>query len=374
MTDRERLLRALNQQPVDRMPVSPFIHANFVREFFHDRDLDPIEPTIEVYRHFGFDLMHRNCSVEYDHLTAVQTPQWQASVSTEHQGRDETVTTVVKTPEGEIRRVRATRWTCEYDAEYALVEFPIKTQQDFVLCKKYMPPVGRLDTSAIRHAKELVGDKGIIAPWIQGAFNEVGFWYRRLDDLILDAVLQPDFYHDLVTFCLERALGLVEQLIAADVDVLSAGGNIANGKLVGPEFFAHHIAPYERRLIDYIQQRGKVLLYHNCGYARHLLPIYPDLGMKAYESLTPPPYGDTQLAEAFSHFDPAQTTLLGNIDQIELLRNGSPAEIKDAVVGTLRAAQFWKGNFILATTDYFNENTPHDNIHAFAEAAREGSA
>jgi hypothetical protein len=46
-----------------------------VREFFHDRDLDPIEPTIEVYRHFGFDLMHRNCSGEYDHLTEVQTLQ-----------------------------------------------------------------------------------------------------------------------------------------------------------------------------------------------------------------------------------------------------------------------------------------------------------
>ena len=83
MTGRERLLRALNQQPIDRMPVSPFIHVNFVREFFHDRDLDPIEPTIEVYRHFGFDLMHRNCSVEYDHLTEVQTPQWTAIVNKE---------------------------------------------------------------------------------------------------------------------------------------------------------------------------------------------------------------------------------------------------------------------------------------------------
>jgi len=354
------------------MPVSPFIHINFVREFFHDRDLDPIEPTIEVYRHFGFDLMHRNCSVEYDHLTEVQTPQWKASISKDREGRDETVTTVVKTPEGDIRRVRATRWTCEYDAECALVEFPIKTQQDLTLCKKYMPPVGRLDTFPIRRAQELVGDKGIIAPWIQGVFNEVSLGYRRLDDLILDAVLQPGFYHDLVTFCLERALCLVEQYLAAGVEVLSAGGNIANGKLVGPEFFAQHVAPYECQLINFIQQRGKVLLYHNCGYARPLLPIYPRLGMKAYESLTPPPFGDTPIAEAFSHFDPAKTTLLGNIDQIDLLRNGSQAKIKGAVKETLRAAQAWKGNFILATTDYFNENTPYDNIHAFSEAAREG--
>ena len=37
---------------------------------------------------------------------------------------------------------------------------------------------------------------------------------------------------------------------------------------------------------------------HNCGYARNLLPVYPSLGLLAYESLTPAPYGDTILEEA----------------------------------------------------------------------------
>ena len=370
MTGRERLLRALNQQPVDRVPVSPFIHVNFVREFFHDRELDPVEPTIEVYRHFGFDLMHRNCSVEYDHLTELQSPEWKANVSSKRDGRDETICTVVTTPEGEIQRVRATRWTCEYDAESALVEFPIKSEHDLELCKKYMPPVGRLDTSTILRAKERVGDDGVIAPWIQGVFNEVSFWYRRLDDLILDAVIRPGFYHDLMTFCLQRVLRLVEQYVGAGVEVLSAGGNIANGKLVGADFFSHYVAPYERQLIDFIQERGAVLLYHNCGYAGRLLPIYPSLGMKAYESLTPPPYGDTRLAEAFARFDPTKTTLLGNIDQIHLLRYRTPAEIEAAVKETLQTAKGWGGSFILATTDYFNEDTPHENIHALAEAGR----
>ena len=64
-----------------------------------------------------------------------------------------------------------------------------------------------------------------------------------------------------------------------------------------------------------------------------------------------------RIAEAFSLFDPAKTTLLGNIHQIDLLRNGSHAQIKCAVEGTLQATKAWKGNFILVTTDYFNENT-----------------
>ena len=370
MTGRERLLRALNQLPTDRVLVSPFIHTSFVREFFHDRGVNPIEPTIEVYRHFGFDLMHRNCSVEYDHLTELQSPEWKVKVTAERDGRDETIRTVVTTPEGEMRRVRAARWTCEYDAQSALTEFPIKAERDLELCEKYMPPVGRLDTSSILHAKERVGEDGVIAPWIQGVFNEASFWYRRLDDLILDALLRPGFYHALMAFCLRRVLRLVEQFLGAGVDVLSAGGNIANGKLVGLDFFTHYVAPYERQLIDFVQKRGAVLLYHNCGYARRLLKTYSSLGMKAYESLTPPPYGDTPLAEALARFDPAKTTLLGNIDQIDLLRHGTPADIESAVKQTLLTAKSRGGNFILATTDYFNENTPYKNIHALAQAGR----
>ena len=370
MTGRERLLRAINQQPVDRVPVSPFIHVNYVREFFSDRDLDPIEPTIEVYRHFGFDLMHRNCTASYDHLTAVQTPEWQARVDAEADGRDETVTTVVTTPEGGIRQVQATRWTCEYDAEAGLVEFPIKSARDLEVCKKYLPAVGRMDMSKVRRARQAVGDEGIIAPWIQGAFNEASFWYRKLDDLLLDAALRPDFYHEVMIFCLHRLFAIVEQYIAAGVDVLSTGGNIANGRMVGSDFFDRHVAPYERQLITFAQQRGVIVLYHNCGYASRLLPIYPSLGMKAYESLTPPPYGDTELPTALAGFDPRRTTLLGNIDQISLLREGTPEEIEAAVEKTLRQAKAWGGNFILATTDYFNENTPHENIHALAEAGR----
>lgn len=144
MTGRERLLRALNQQPVDRVPVSPFVHINYVREFFSDRDLDPRRPTIDVYQHFGFDLMHRNCTATYDHLTAVQTPEWQASVDTRTDGRDETITTIVTTPEGVIRQVQATRWTCEYDAEVGLEEFLIKSEREMEICKEYQPPEGSI--------------------------------------------------------------------------------------------------------------------------------------------------------------------------------------------------------------------------------------
>jgi uroporphyrinogen-III decarboxylase len=357
----------LRQQPVDRIPVAPFIHVNYVKEFFGSHDVDWVAKTPDVYAHFGFDLIHRNCSPEYDAL-GPEGPDWRVEASTRVDGRDETTRTVVSTPEGELRYVDALRWVYEYDAEGSTVEYPIQSQRDFELLARYQPPHGKADVSDVARARQAVGDEGVTAPWIQGAFNLVAFYYRKLDDLLMDAALNRPFYQRMMEHFLERYMAFVQQVIDGGVDVLSYGGNIANGKLISPAFFREHIWPYEKRFIDFIQGQGVTVLYHNCGYARNLIPVYPSLGMRAYESLTPPPYGDTILADAVESFGDA-ATLSGNIDQVTLLREGSDDEIESAVRRVLDTVR-GRSHFILATTDYFNDSTPHDKIHVLAEAGR----
>ncbi len=352
LSGKERLWRVLHGQPVDRIPVSPFIHVNYVKEFFGTHDVDWAVQTPEVYRHFGFDLMHRNCTPAHDAL-GPPGPGWEIEVARRSDGRDETTLTTIHTPDGDLRCVEALRWTYEYDAESSVIEYPIKSEADLDLFERYQPPAAPTDTAIVARAKRAVGDEGLVAPWIQGAFNLVAFYYRRLDDLMLEHFQA-------------RYRRFVDDLIAAGADVLSYAGNIANGKLVGPRFFRQHVAPFECEAIAHIQGRGVPVLYHNCGYARSLLPIYPSLGMRAYESLTPPPYGDTQLEEALDVFGTG-TALVGNIDQLDLLRKGTPGEIEAAVRRVLDTVR-GRAHFILATTDYFNENTPHGNIHALAEA------
>ena len=367
MTGREALLRVLRRQPADRIPVSPFIHVNYVKEFFRANDVDYVARTPEVYRHFGFDIMHRNCSIAY-HAYGETAHDWDVATLSEADGRDVTTTTTMRTPAGELRTTDALRWVYEYDAENAAIDYPIKTEHDLDILMRYQPPVGEVDCSDIRRARVAVGDDGIVAPWIQGAFNLVAFYYRKVDDLLVDALERPAFYDRLMQYCIERYKPWLAQVIEARPDVLCAGGNIANGKMVGPAFFREHIWPYEKQLIDFVRERGPLFLYHNCGYARKLLPLYPSLGMDAYESLTPPPYGNTALEDALDIFGKS-TALLGNIDQIDLLRNGTPEQVAgqvESVMNTVRG----RSHFILATTDYFNENTPHANIHALADAGR----
>ncbi len=372
LTDRERLLRVFNQQPVDRIPVSPFIHVNYIKEFYQDQDVDWVARTPDVYRHFGFDLIHRNCTPAWD-AYGPSGPNWSLETTTEADtGRDTTTTTVIQTPDGDIRCVEALRWTYEYDAESSATEYPIKTEADFELFVRHQPPPQPADVSDVLRARRVVGDEGVVAPWIQGAFNLVAFYYRKLDDLLMDALVNGDFYDRMMTHFVARYKSFIQQMIDAGADILSYAGNIANGKLISPAFYEEHILPYERDLVAFIQEQGVIVLHHKCGDAKNLLPLYPRVGMKAHESLTPPPYGDTILSEAVNIFGDS-TTLLGNIDQVDLLRYGSPEELVASVRETLDVVR-GRCPFILGTTDYFNENTPHAMVHVLADAGRRHGA
>jgi uroporphyrinogen-III decarboxylase len=286
----------------------------------------------------------------------------------EEKGRDSITTTVIHTPDGDLRCVEALNWVYEYDAEAAATESPIKSEADFELFVRYQPAVDAVDMSDIKRAKAAAGDDGVVAPWIQGAFNLVSFYYRPLDELLVDALLRPQFYGRMMRHFLDRYKTFVQQIIDAGTDVLSYAGNIANGKLVSSKYYRNYIWPYEKEFVDFIQSQGVVVLHHNCGYARNLIPLYPSLGIGAYESLTAPPYGDTLLEEAVEIFGTG-TTLSGNIDQITQLRMGTAEEIAATVKDVLDTVR-GRCHFILATTDYFNENTPHDKVHVLADAGR----
>ena len=107
LTGRERLLRALHQQPVDRIPVAPFIHVNYVKEFFGSHDVDWTIKTPEVYRHFGFDIIHRNCTPAANAF-GPDGPDWKIESAVEERGRN-TFTSCWGTNRAPLRRIGSRR-------------------------------------------------------------------------------------------------------------------------------------------------------------------------------------------------------------------------------------------------------------------------
>ncbi|MBN1445539.1 MAG: hypothetical protein JW957_05485 [Candidatus Omnitrophica bacterium] len=350
-------------------PVSPFIHVNFVKAFFKDAGIDVIDRTPEVYDHFGFALMHRNCTPSYSPI-GENSGNWQVNEVKKSSGNSEITETAVKTPGGTLRQVYKTTKISAYDYEESPVEYLVKNSDDFELCKKYQPVPEQIDITPVLKAKKVSGECGVTAPWIQGAFNFAAFYFCKIDTLFLWAMTEETFYRELMEYLLRRNMGYIDRILEAGPDLVSYAANIANSKMVSPGFYGRFIMEYEKRLIEYIRAKKTGVIFHNCGYAEKLLPLYAKMKMPAYESLTPPPYGDTVLTDALSIF-PEDTVLSGNIDQIYLLRNGTPEEIEKKtreVVNAVRKSG--RKNFIVATTDYFSEDTPRENIHAFSRGAK----
>ena len=369
MTGRDRLIRLLKGEQVDRVPVAPFIFNNFIHEFYHSQDADPVEKGIELYRHFGLDIILRTCNVGgYLNETFCDSKNWRVTESRQGEGRGWNVTTVIRTPEKELTQVTGYSRITENETVTAVKEFYIKDDTDFEQFIKYQPPVPVYDCSVIRKARELLGEDGIAAPWAQGAFNSVSF-YRNLEDLIMDPFTDPAFYQQMIVYFSRRMVETIRQFAASGADMICCGGNVGNATMVGPKFFHRYILPYEIAFTKKVKDLGLFYLYHNCGDAKALLDSYSSIGMDVYESLTPPPFGDTLLDEALEKISPG-ITLCGNIDQIEFLKTSSEEEIRRKVAQVLEKAKV-RGNFILGTTDYFSEGTPHQNIRAFAEAGIE---
>jgi uroporphyrinogen-III decarboxylase len=94
--------------------------------------------------------------------------------------------------------------------------------------------------------------------------------------------------------------------------------------------------------------------------------IYNGMDMDCWGYLTPPPFGDVDLAEALKVIRP-DMALRGNVDQVEFLKQAKPLQVTDRVREVVLMARE-RGNFILSPTDFFFDETPYENIKAFAEA------
>lgn len=226
LTRRERLLRLLRGEPIDRIPVSPRIAGYFTREWLDDPGADIVAGAYEIYRHFGWEIIDWNCTPHFEFFdfggpdptragsfVALEGPGWKPEVKHETSGDTTHEIVTVTTPGGQLRRVLSTTRLSKFEQESALTEYPIKTERDFELICQHMPPVPELDCSELVRAKALLGEDGVLSPSFHGPFNLLVYCYRKLDDLMLDCRLNPDFFHAMMEFFLQRIMKYLQQMI-----------------------------------------------------------------------------------------------------------------------------------------------------------------
>ena len=377
MTGRERLLATFRRQPVDRVPIAPFMWFNNVYEmfkyvpsmdsFFDPPDFDTQAKFVEYCDYFGFDVMQ---TTTFPWNAADIDRPWQdgdVKVTWEGTGDERRKTIDVRTPGGNLCQVQNWRRVSTYLVVWANAEDLIKTPQDFDLFAKYGPTAEDLETAHITRARKGIGDKGLVDVPTHGVFNTLSL-FRKLDNVMQDPIQDEGWYRTMMEFFLDYLTRQMRKVVAAGADVYEIGANMATSG-VGPRYFSKYVAEYERRLAQAVHQAGAFNLYHNCGDAAKIMHLYNDLDLDCWGYVTPPPYADVILDEALQVIRP-DMVLRGNIDQVDFLVKATPAEIRERVQALLEKVKP-RGNWILSTTDFFFDGCPYENIMAFADAGRE---
>jgi MtaA/CmuA family methyltransferase len=170
----------------------------------------------------------------------------------------------------------------------------------------------------------------------------------------------PAFVRDLFNFAVEMELRFAKAQVAAGAEQIGIGDAAAS--LVGPHLYEEFVWPYEKRLIDGIRALGVPVRLHICGNTRRILTGMGSLGCAIVDLDYPAPVADARAA-----MGPEQV-LLGNIDPVRVLRNGTPEQVYTAVAACHRQAG---SRYIVGAGCEVPRDTPEENLRALTAYAHE---
>jgi MtaA/CmuA family methyltransferase len=211
---------------------------------------------------------------------------------------------------------------------------------------------------AISLFRERIGGEKLIEGWIEGPCGS-GANLRGINRLMLDFYDDPGFVRDLFGFCVDVGLRFGRAQLEAGADMIGIGDPAAS--LVGPKLYEGFVWPYEKQLVDGLCAMGGRVRLHICGNTRRILAGMGRVGADIIDLDWISP-----LSEARDKMGKAQV-LLGNIDPVSALRNGSPESVTETIAECHRQAG---PRYIVGAGCEVVRDTPLDNIRALADYAR----
>jgi MtaA/CmuA family methyltransferase len=333
MTSRERVFAHLNGAPVDRLPLMPItmmLAADFVHARYRDYCTD--------YRVLVEGQVRISEALDFDYVNTMSDPAREAADC------------------GAV---------VQYfdDQPVAIVEKQALLQDKKTLASLKIPdPLGggRMHNGikALGLFKERVGGQKIIEGWVEGPVAQAAD-LRGINTLMTDFFDDPPFVQDLMAFVVELELRFAREQLAAGADIIGLGDAAAS--LVGPDLYYEFAWPWERKLVEGIQQMGGKVRLHICGNTTRLLEGMGRLQCEIVDldSLVP-------MDEARKRMGTSQV-LLGNLNPVTVLRNGTPQQ----VTASLKEAHQAAGpRYIVGAGCEIPRDTPVENLRALCDYAQ----
>jgi MtaA/CmuA family methyltransferase len=205
--------------------------------------------------------------------------------------------------------------------------------------------------------KEKAGGR-LVEGWVEGPCA-MGADLRGINTLMTDFFDDAAFVRDLFSFAIEMELAFARAQVQAGAELVGVGDAAAS--LVGPAIYEEFVRPYEKKLVDAIQALGAGVRLHICGNTRRILSGMGKLGCEIVDLDYFSPLG-----EAREKMGPGPA-LLGNLDPVRVLKNGTPDSIRKALEECRRQAG---DRYVVGAGCEVPRGTPPENLRAMLDFAR----
>ncbi len=334
MNGRERTLAFLQGQPVDRLPLMPVVMM-----FCADHVGVKYGEYVKDHRVLAEAQIRTAEDYDFDIVSSMSDPAREAADCGAHVEFYE-------------------------DQPAAIVESDALLADKSALSRLVVPdPLGggRMHEAVrgLELMKQRVGDEKAVMGWVEGPCAEAAD-LRGINTLMLDLYDDPVFVRDLFEFVVEMELRYGQAQVDAGADIIGIGDAAAS--LIGPKFYENFVWDYEKRLVDGLQAMGAKVRLHICGNTTTIVDGMGRLGCEIVDLdyFTP-------LDMAREAMGPDQT-LLGNIDPVRSLRNGTPESVQADIAECHRQAG---ARYIVGAGCEVPRDTPQENVRAIARYARE---
>ena len=208
---------------------------------------------------------------------------------------------------------------------------------------------------------------------ISGVVYEICWYMRGLEQWFMDMVTQPEFCEALLDQTLKFWMDwfrLFLDEVADVVDVIMIGDDLTGqqGPLFRPDFYRGVVKPRHKRLVQYIRSRTEAKIwYHTCGSCAGYIPDLLDNGIHA---LNPVQISAAAMepADLKTRFGDRLVFWGGSIDAQHVLPYASPETVREHV---RRHLEIWKpgGGYVFNSVHNIQAGVPAENILALYDAA-----
>ncbi|HKZ54449.1 MAG TPA: uroporphyrinogen decarboxylase family protein [Anaerolineales bacterium] len=343
----DRIRAALARQPLDRLPVGPYVanwtawHAGLPLSTYCTDGRQMADAHLAAWEQIGYDVIFPDADNYY----------------------------------------LAEGFGCRsnlYEDNFATLAKPAleDPQQAFGLDVPDPQRDGRMPVylEATRRIAQRVGDRAVVRVPGTGPFAVAAYLIGVEAFLLEIATIESgsdsknagavEYMLDLAGEALIR-FGLAQ--LAAGAQILQCGDSLASGSVISPRTYQRFVLPRHRRIFAAWKEAGAITALHICGDNRRMLELFATTGadIVAIDTLVDLTWAKRAIGD--------RAGLIGNVDPVGVMLEGSAAAVEAAARQCIAAASAG-GGYILGTGCEVPPGAPVENLRAFVRAAHEPRA